>query len=145
MQRDLKFERLLPHPPERVWRALTESDLMGRWLMETDFQPVVGHRFQFRTEPGPTFDGFLYGEVILVDPPHRLSYTFKGGIMQYETTVLWTLVPETGGTRLILEHTGFTGLQDVVISHIIGSGWGRMLDALPATLDWLAQQDTTSS
>ncbi len=141
MQRDLKYERFLPHPPERVWRALTESDLMGRWLMETDFQPVVGHRFQFRTEPGPTFDGVLYGQVTVVEPPHRLVYTFRGGIMQYETTVTWTLRAQEGGTLLILEHTGFTGLKDVIISHVIGSGWDRMLRALPDVLDALARQD----
>lgn len=138
MKRDLVFERLLEHPPERVWRALTESELMGRWMMATDFQPVVGHRFQLRTEPGPTFDGVLYGEVTQVDPPRLIAYTFIGGIMQYETTVTWTLTPQAGGTLLRLEHTGFTGLKDVIISHIIGFGWSRMLKDLPAVLDQLA-------
>jgi uncharacterized protein YndB with AHSA1/START domain len=138
MKRDLLFERFLNHPPERVWRALTESELMGRWMMETDFQPVVGHRFQLRTEPGPTFDGVLYGEVVTVDPPRLLAYTFIGGIMKYETTVIWTLTPQAGGTLLKLEHTGFTGLKDVIISHIIGFGWSRMLKDLPAVLAQLA-------
>ena len=145
MQRELRYERFLPHPPERVWRALTDSRLMGRWLMETDFEPVVGHRFQFRTDPAPTFDGVLYGEVISVDPPRLIAYTFKGGIMNYQTMVTWTLLPESEGTRLILEHTGWTGLRDVMISHIIGSGWSRMLNALPDVLDELAHHDTTST
>jgi len=141
MKRDLVYERFLDHPPERVWRALTESDLMGRWMMDTDFQPVVGHRFEFHTDPGPTFDGVLYGEVLEVDPPRRIVYSFIGGIMRYRTTVTWTLTPQAGGTLLKLEHTGFTGLKDVIISHIIGFGWNRMLNDLP---DVLAQLATTT-
>jgi len=140
VKRDLRYERFLKHPPERVWRALTEPALMGRWLMETDFEPTVGHVFQFRTDPAPTFDGILNGEVVLVEPPRQIAYTFIGGMMRHKTTVKWTLHPEDGGTRLILEHTGFTGLSDVAISGIIGFGWKRMLNDLPAVLDSLAQE-----
>jgi len=142
LKRELKYERFLSHSPERVWRALTESDLMGRWMMETDFEPVMGHRFTFRTDPAPTFDGVLYGEVLLVDPPHQIAYSFKGGIMQYETRVTWTLIEQDGGTLLRLEHTGWAGLKDVIISHIIGTGWQRMLKALPDLLSEMATQST---
>ena len=50
MKRDLKFDRFYPHPPDRVWKALTDPQALARWYMDNDFQPVVGHRFQFRTE-----------------------------------------------------------------------------------------------
>ena len=138
MKRDLRYERELRHPPERVWRALTEPELMRRWLMETDFEPTAGHHFEFRTDPGIGFDGVLRGEVILVDPPRQIAYTFKGGMMRHETTVTWTLIPETKGTRLILEHTGFTGFADIAISGIIGLGWRRMLGDLPEVLTSMA-------
>jgi uncharacterized protein YndB with AHSA1/START domain len=36
------------YPPAKVWRAHTESSLMAEWLLENDFQPVVGHKFDFR-------------------------------------------------------------------------------------------------
>lgn len=134
MKRELKYERQLAHPPERVWRALTEAELMGRWMMETDFELVVGHRFTFRTDPAPTFDGVLYGEVLEVDPPRLLVFSFKGGMMGYVTTVRWTLLPQENGTLLRLEHSGWTGLRDVAISFIIGTGWQRMLDSLPEVL-----------
>lgn len=140
MKRDLRYEQELRHPPERVWRALTEADLMGRWLMETDFKPIVGHRFEFRTEPAMGFDGILYGEVIHVEPPQKIAYSFIGGMMRHKTMVTWTLIPEGEGTRLILEHTGFTGFADIAISGLIGLGWRRMLNDLPTILTSLATE-----
>ncbi|MBZ0293942.1 MAG: SRPBCC domain-containing protein [Anaerolineae bacterium] len=137
MKRDLRYERFLKHPPTRVWRALTEPEALARWFMSNDFQPVVGHRFTLRTDPGPTFDGVLHGEVTLVDEPHRLAYTFRGGMMRYETLVTWTLTPQQDGTLLTLDHTGFTDLPDVIVSFIIGSGWRKFLAQLPAVLDTL--------
>ncbi len=137
MKRDLKFERFLKHPPERVWKALTDPKALATWYMENNFQPVVGHRFQFRTDPGPGFDGVLYGEVVQVEVPHKLVYTFRGGFMKHETTVTWTLALQDGGTLLRLEHTGFTGLTDMAVSFIIGYGWGKFLANLPGALDSL--------
>jgi uncharacterized protein YndB with AHSA1/START domain len=49
--RSIIIEREMPHPPEKVWRALTQSPLLEEWLMKNDFQPVVGHRFNFRAPP----------------------------------------------------------------------------------------------
>lgn len=43
----------MPHPPERIWRALTQSPLIEEWLMKNDFHLVVGHRFNFHTTPMP--------------------------------------------------------------------------------------------
>lgn len=54
---DITVEAVYPHPPARVWRALTDPDELESWLMENDFQPRVGHRFQFRDEPRPGWRG----------------------------------------------------------------------------------------
>lgn len=140
MKRDLRFERFYPHPPERVWRALTDSQALAGWYMANDFQPVVGHRFTFRTDPAPGFDGVLRGVVTLVDPPHRLEYTFRGGWMQHDTLVRWILTPDDqGGTHLVLEHLGFTGLLDIAASPILGMGWARFLKNMPPLLDRVMQ------
>lgn len=134
MKRDLKYERFYPHPPERVWKALTDPQALADWYMPNDFRPVVGHRFRFQTDPAPGFDGLLYCEVVQVDAPHTLAYTFRGGTMQNKTLVTWTLTAQDGGTLLRLEHTGFTGLSDVAVAGIIDSGWQGFLARLPATL-----------
>ncbi|WP_405736689.1 SRPBCC domain-containing protein [Streptomyces sp. NBC_01537] len=91
----------LARPPAKVWRALTEADRLARWLMPNDFQPVVGHRFTFRTEPRPQqgFDGIVHCEVLELAPQRRLRIAWRGG--RLDTTVTWTLEPEGRGTRLV--------------------------------------------
>ena len=103
--RTLVIEREMPHPQEKVWRALTEGQLIGEWLMKNDFQPVVGHRFTFRATPVPNWNGVIDGEVLVVDPMTRLSYGW--GSMGLESVVAWTLTPTTGGTHVRMEHSGF--------------------------------------
>jgi uncharacterized protein YndB with AHSA1/START domain len=132
MKRDLKLERVYPQPPERVWRALTDRRALSQWLMETDFEPTLGHRFTFRSRPQPGWDGITYCEVIELDPPRRLAYTWRGGAgkdrpLTLDTVVRFTLTPEGGGTRLTLEHTGFSGLKSVLVSFMMKAGWNKML------------------
>ena len=140
MRRDLHFEVIYPHPPELVWRALTDPRAFAEWLMANDFEPRVGHRFQFRTNPRWGFDGLVHCEVTELDPPRRLAYSWRGGGMPGPTTVRFELEPVAGGTRLTLDHTGFEGLQSVGISFILGSGWKTNLlrRRLPVLLERLA-------
>lgn len=142
MKRDLKVTHIYPHPPEHVWNALTDSAAIAEWLMENDFEPRVGHRFQFRTDPAPGFDGIVDCEVLVVDPPRRLSYTWKGG--QINTILTFTLEPVKEGTRLIVEQTGFAGLKAVLVSYILQSGNRSIYDRkLRSLLDRMAIEGTT--
>src|ERR1041384_4562163 len=72
--RTLVMEKELPHPPEKVWRALTKASLLDEWLLKNDFQPVVGHKFTFRNQPVAGWDGGINCEVLAVEPRRRLSY-----------------------------------------------------------------------
>lgn len=103
--RTLVIERVYPHPPQKVWRALTESPLLAQWLLKNDFQPAPGHKFQFRADPVPGWDGIIDAEVLVVDPLTRLSYTWTS--MGLATEVLFTLTPVDGGTQLRMEQSGF--------------------------------------
>ena len=130
MQRHIHLERHYNHPPERVWRAITDPEIIKRWMqMDNDFKAEVGHRFALHDVSG-NWDGVLMCEVTHVDPPHELSYDFIGGVMKHKTQVTITLHATETGTKLQLAHTGFTGLQDIGISFIIGMGWRRMLKTL---------------
>jgi uncharacterized protein YndB with AHSA1/START domain len=103
--RTLTIERELPHPREKVWRALTESSLIQEWLMGNDFEPRVGHRFKFRSTPVPNWDGVIDSKVLVVEPISRLSYSW--GTMGMESVVTWTLTPTASGTHVRMEHSGF--------------------------------------
>ena len=71
--RTFVVERVFPHPPEKLWRALTEGPLLAQWMMNNDFEPVVGRKFQFRAKPTPNWNGVVDCEVLIVDPFQRLS------------------------------------------------------------------------
>jgi uncharacterized protein YndB with AHSA1/START domain len=103
--RTLVIEREMAHPPQKIWRALTEGPLMEEWLMTNDFQPVVGHRFTFRANPVPGWSGIIECEVLVVEPHSRLSYSW--GTLGLGTAVVWTLTPTSSGTQLRMEQSGF--------------------------------------
>ncbi|HET9951683.1 MAG TPA: SRPBCC domain-containing protein [Candidatus Eisenbacteria bacterium] len=129
----LVIERTMPHPPEKIWRALTERALIESWLMKNDFQPVVGHKFNFRAEPMPHWNGVTDCQVLAVEPNQRLSYSWnasgdeaKEGL---KTVVTWTLTPVAGGTHVKMEQSGFRP-QDKWNFQGAQSGWQKLIAAL---------------
>ena len=132
--RDIVVEDVLPHSPEKVWRALTTSELIGRWLMPNDFKPVVGQRFTFKTQPMGSWDGIVHCEVLEVEPNRRLVYSWKGGSddnpkygSRLDSVVTWTLSSEKGGTRLRLVHAGFRSPGNDFAYDAMKSGWGHIM------------------
>ncbi len=129
MEKSIVHKWSLPHPPEQVWEYLTRADLLGKWLMENDFKPVTGHKFRFTTKPKFNFgfDGIVYCEVTQVKPYTKLSYTWCGGPgngqINLNSVVTWTLTPTSGGTELLLEHTGFKGFKNYFGYLAMNAGW----------------------
>ena len=111
---------------DRLWTAVATRDGLAGWLMENDFEPVVGHRFEFRTAPQPGFDGVVHAEVLQLDEPNCVRYAWRGGGV--ETEVTFTLeVVEPEVTRLELHHTGFGGLSGLLTRLVLGMGWRKLL------------------
>jgi uncharacterized protein YndB with AHSA1/START domain len=98
--RSVVIEREVPFPPEKIWRALTQPHLLAEWLMQTDFAPSLGHRFQFRGDWGA-----VDCKVLAIEPNRALSYSWDA--MGLESTVTWTLTPTAAGTHLRMEQAGF--------------------------------------
>jgi uncharacterized protein YndB with AHSA1/START domain len=98
-------ERELPHPPEKIWRALTQPHLIAEWLMQNDFKPEMGHHFTLRMEAQPNWDGVIDCRVLLVEPNKTLSYAWA--TLGLETIVMFTLTPTGTGTHLRMEQSGF--------------------------------------
>jgi uncharacterized protein YndB with AHSA1/START domain len=117
----------MAHPPEKIWRALTQSSLIDQWLMSNDFEPVVGHRFTLRTTPVPNWNGVIDCVVLRVEPNARLSYSW--GAVGLETVVTWTLTPSAGGTHLRMEQSGFRPDQE---ANYKGAryGWQKFIGGL---------------
>ena len=128
------FDFDLHHPPEKVWRALTDPALLAEWLL-----PVVdgtlepGTAFTFKTQPHPGWDGVVNCRVLAIEAHKKLSYAWVVGDMELDTVVTFTLVPTAAGTRLSLVQSGFTPDQK---RNFGGAryGWklmgGRLVDLL---------------
>jgi uncharacterized protein YndB with AHSA1/START domain len=103
--RTLVVERELPHPPEKIWRALTQGPLIEAWLTKNDFQPIVGRRFNPRLEWGHGLRG-AGGQSC-----QRLVYSWNASGDQamdgLKTIVTWTLTPRGSGTHVRMEQSGF--------------------------------------
>jgi uncharacterized protein YndB with AHSA1/START domain len=130
--RSVVIERNLRHAPAKVWRALTQGAIMEEWLMKNDFQPVVGHRFKFRSEPNPHWDGIVECEVLAVEPNQRLSY--RWGSLGLDSVVTWTLTPVEGGVLLRMEQSGFRPDQEHAYRGAT-YGWKGFMDKLERVVE----------
>jgi uncharacterized protein YndB with AHSA1/START domain len=135
MSKRLTKEAYYPHPPEHVWVALTDPQALAEWLMPNNFLPVVGHRFRFHVDPMPGFSGISECEVLEVDPPRRLVYTWQPLPTKTDAprpepmTLVWTLSAGRGGTILRLEQDGLEALS-LWYRLSMNFGWNRMLKRL---------------
>ncbi|HEX8126650.1 MAG TPA: SRPBCC domain-containing protein [Allosphingosinicella sp.] len=132
--RTVVIEREFPHPPEKLWRALTQPHLIAEWLMKNDFAPVVGHRFNLNGDWG----GVLDCEVLEVEPNETLSYTWNFAhpdpTFDLQSVVTFSLAATAGGTRLRMEQSGFRPEQKQA-SGGARIGWQKFLGKLEQVLE----------
>lgn len=102
----ITFDWDLDHPPEKVWRALTDPALLAEWLL-----PVVGHKlepgaaFIFKTQPQPGWDGVVHCRYLEIEAQRKISWSWVVG--DIDTVVTLTLNPTASGTHLSLVQSGF--------------------------------------
>ncbi len=126
---DLLLDFQFKSPINKVWDALTNSDTLAQWVMENNFKPIVGYKCQFRNVE---IDLIVDSEVLVVDKPYKLSYTWVGGPI--DTIVTWTLKEENGTTYLHLEQTGFE-TEDVQAFNGAKYGWAFKIEELKKVLE----------
>jgi uncharacterized protein YndB with AHSA1/START domain len=127
----LVVERVFPHSPEKLWRALTESSLLAQWMMTNDFEPEIGRKFRFQAQPAPNWNGVVDCEVLVVDPGKRLSYSWGVGGSEsgLQWVVLWTLTPVESGTHVRMEQSGFRPDQQAAYKGA-NYGWQKFFNNL---------------
>jgi len=102
----ISFEFDLPHAPEKVWRALTEPDLLAEWLLPVlDLHLEPNAAFTFKTQAYPGWDGTVNCRFLEIEPLRKLSYAWAVPFL--DTVVTFTLTPTALGTRLSLVQSGF--------------------------------------
>jgi uncharacterized protein YndB with AHSA1/START domain len=119
-------ERDVAYPTEKIWRALTQPQLIEEWLMKNDFKPAVDHRFNFRADWGA-----VDCQVLAIEPNKTLSYTWAA--YGLESIVTWTLTPTGTGTRLRMEQSGFRADQQQAYQGA-KHGWQKFFASLEQVL-----------
>ena len=132
-RRTVRIERDFAHPPEKLWRALTQPQLIADWLMDNDFVPALGHEFTLRGDWG----GVLDCQVLALEPNRRLSYSWNFAhddpAYGLESVVVFTLTPTPGGTHLCVEQSGFRPQQKQAYGGA-HAGWKQFLGKLETLL-----------
>jgi uncharacterized protein YndB with AHSA1/START domain len=150
MAKVIKHQFFYPHPPEAVWDYLTKPELMELWLMKNDFQPVLGHEFQFRTNPHPdvNFGGIFYCKVLEIVPFKKLSYSWKcgpgDGSITIDSVVNWELQPKDNGTLLLLDHNNFAIMENLALFNSMIDGWLRNMHNIANRLNEATHGNTNA-
>jgi uncharacterized protein YndB with AHSA1/START domain len=141
MAASIKHQLFFPHPPAAVWEYLTNAELMELWLMKNNFQPIVGHEFQFRVNPIPSldFDGIIYCKVLELVPYKKLSYSWKSGpgdgTINVDSVVRWELQSTDKGTELLLDHSNFAVMENLPLFNSMIDGWLRNMHKIADNLN----------
>jgi uncharacterized protein YndB with AHSA1/START domain len=129
----LTFEFDLAHPPEKVWRALTDPELLAEWLLPvTGFRLAPGAAFTFKTQAYPGWDGTVNCRLVEIEAERKISYTWSVPFL--DTVVTFTITPTAAGTRLSLVQSGFKSDQKQEFGGA-RYGWRMMGGKLVALLD----------
>lgn len=104
MSQAIDLDVFYPYPPERVWQVLTDRRALTAWMMENDFEPKLGHKFRFYSQLLPGLKTIIQCEVVELQEPTRLVYTWRESPTAEPSLVIWTLTSVTGGTQLRLKH-----------------------------------------
>ena len=143
-------DELLPHAPEMVWKALTSSELIGRWLKmpATGFEAVKGKRFTLKTAAGGAWDGVIHCEVLEAIPNQRFVFSWKSGHAEnvgygapLDTVATFTLSRVENGTRLRLVHSGFVLPRNESAFKGMSEGWKKVVPSIGAVA---GEQDSSN-
>lgn len=122
---ELRFERALAHPAERVWAALTRPERLAGWLAAPDRDLGATGDYTLRFE-----DSTAHGTVTRVEPPTLLECTWSSPDAP-ESTLRWELRPD-GDAACTLVLTQMLPVRDRTPE--LAAGWHSHLDALARVL-----------
>lgn len=137
MQNEVNQTWFFKQSLQEVWEYLTKPELIEQWLMESDFKPLVGHKFKFTHAPKneSPYLGVVDCEVTEVKPVTNLAYTWacyaKDGSRTVNSTVRWTLAAKENGTELQVLHNGFKLAEDFTTHNV---GWAACIKRLDAAI-----------
>jgi uncharacterized protein YndB with AHSA1/START domain len=131
-------EIFITAPRERIFEALTDAKQAAQWWGQNDRYHFSEFNLDARVGGKWSSSGSslnmgafkIEGEILELDPPRRLAYTWLSSWMPRNTKVLWELEGKDGGTLVKLTHSGFAGDAEQANNH--STGWNSVLGWLQA-------------
>jgi uncharacterized protein YndB with AHSA1/START domain len=138
----IRHQFKLNYPVEKVWNAVATSEGLAGWLMPNNFQPVIGGRFQFQSEPMGRWDGVVPTRLLELKKPTllRMNWLLAG---EHETTLSFELKPVGEGsnsTELTITHSGWENVpfEFAGLRQVLDQGWGK--HSVESLEEYLKQQ-----
>lgn len=124
---EARLSLLLKHETDEVWAALTEPETLSKWLAVAEIELVLGGKLQLHFN---NTDSIISGNVIAIAPYRLLEFTWGSAGSTSMSLVRWELLPQVGGTQLMLTHTlsDYHGLPEML------AGWHTHLEGLPTAM-----------
>jgi len=96
----LRYERVLRHPVEEVWSAITDPDRINAWWgTRPEIDLRVGGDYVSHHATGDR----VVDRIVRLEPPHVLAHTFWQHVNP-DALVTYELQSIDEGTRLVLTH-----------------------------------------
>jgi uncharacterized protein YndB with AHSA1/START domain len=130
---EIRIDVDLPHPPRRVWQAITDPEALQDWFMATE---LGGEGFTLRPDGLQGLDEPISGEIVEVISGERLVMRWRAE--QLHTLVTATLRPSERGCQLTVVQRGFLGPQGTLRRRVLQRTYTTMVGTrLPAVLERL--------
>ena len=127
---NIRKKRTFTQPVREVWGAISKRQKLEEWFLENTFSTVEGKAFEFFDKPGEKWNGIYQCEVLSVQPPYNLAYSWAHTKLRFTTYVWWRLNTVNGNTVLELEHSGFKGLSGFISLIYYSYFWDLKLKSL---------------
>jgi uncharacterized protein YndB with AHSA1/START domain len=139
---EIRFDVDLDHPPERVWRALTDPRQLGEWFVPVDVDPADRNRLRLLPRRLDGLGGPLDVRVVAAESPSRLVMRWQGDDLHVRVAI--TVTPAGDGSRLTFVQRGFLGRRGTLRRRLLRGTYGRLFaERLPRALDRYAGQEPT--
>lgn len=134
-------------PPGRVFQSLITRDQAVQWGSNDQFEMKhwemdarLGGKWRFvsrqRTGPGAGANIEHHGEILEIDPPRRLEYSWFASWHQnpaHRTVVRWELTPTKVGTHLKMTHSGLAQIPGACQGY--SQGWPGLMRSIKNFLE----------
>lgn len=124
---DIKRRMIMDAPIEKVWKAVATSEGLASWCMPNDFKPELGFEFTFKAKSMGNWDGIIHCEVMELDPPRKLGFTWNGNNMEHYVSFELTEIGDK--TQFELIHSGWSK-EFKMLRDMMYDGWGHLTEDL---------------